>query len=75
MIKRLVYYFDGPGEGNTQLVIEAVVQQLEAGGIKKVVVASTIRCNNNQYLIIPDIHAHVNQGSDTAKAKGEVVNP
>jgi hypothetical protein len=30
MVKRLVYYFDEPGEGNTQLVIEAVGQRLEA---------------------------------------------
>ena len=40
MIKRQVYYFDEPGEGNTQLVIEAVSQRLEAGGIRKVIVAS-----------------------------------
>jgi hypothetical protein len=41
MVKRQVYYFDEPGEGNTQWVIEAVSQRLEAGGIKKVIVAST----------------------------------
>jgi len=41
MVKRQVYYFDEPGEGNTQLVIEAVSQRLEAGGIKKVIAAST----------------------------------
>ena len=41
MVKRLVYYFDEPGEGNTDLVIEAVSQRLEAGGIKTVIVAST----------------------------------
>jgi hypothetical protein len=41
MVKRQVYYFDEPGEGNTHLVIEAVAHRLEAGGIKKVVVAST----------------------------------
>ncbi len=41
VIKREVYYFDEPGEENTQLVIEAVAKRLEAGGIKKVVVAST----------------------------------
>jgi len=41
MVKRQVYYFDQPGEGNTQLVIEAVSQRLKAGGIKKVIVAST----------------------------------
>ena len=40
-IKREVYYFDEPGEGNTELVIEAVSQRLEAGGINKVTVAST----------------------------------
>jgi len=41
MIKRQVYYFDEPGEGNTQLVIEAVAQRLKGGGINQVVVAST----------------------------------
>jgi len=41
MVKREVYYFDEPGEGNTELVIEAVSQRLEVGGIKKVIVAST----------------------------------
>jgi hypothetical protein len=41
MVKRQVYYFDEPGEENTQLVIEAVFQRLEAGGIKKVIIAST----------------------------------
>ena len=41
VVKRDVYYFDEPGEGNTQLVIEAVSQRLEVGGIKKVIVAST----------------------------------
>lgn len=41
VIKREVYYFDEPGEENTQLVIEAVSWRLEAGGIKKVIVAST----------------------------------
>jgi len=41
MVKRQVYYFDQPGEGNTQLVIEAVSQRLKAGGIKRVIVAST----------------------------------
>jgi len=41
MVKREVYYFDEPGEGNTELVIEAVSQRLESGGIKKVIVAST----------------------------------
>ena len=41
MVKRQVYYFDEPGEGNSQLVIEAVSQRLEAGGVNKVIVAST----------------------------------
>jgi len=41
MVKRQVYYFDEPGEGNTQLVIEAVSQRLEASGIKEVIVASS----------------------------------
>jgi len=41
MVKRQVYYFDEPGEENTQLVIEAVSQRLEAGGTSKVIVAST----------------------------------
>ena len=41
VIKRQVYYFDEPGEENTQLVIEAVSQRLEVGGIRKVIVAST----------------------------------
>jgi uncharacterized protein len=40
-IKRQVYYFDEPGEGNTQWVIEAVSQRLAAGGITKVIIAST----------------------------------
>jgi len=41
VIKRQVYYFDAPGEENTRLVIEAVSQRLEEGGISKVIVAST----------------------------------
>jgi hypothetical protein len=41
LIKRQVYYFDEPGEGNTQWVIEAVSERLEVGGIKRVIVAST----------------------------------
>jgi hypothetical protein len=41
MVKREVYYFDEAGEENTQLVLEAVSQRLEAGEIKKVIVAST----------------------------------
>jgi len=41
MIKREVYYFNEPGAGNTELVIQAVAQRLEAGGIEKVIVANT----------------------------------
>ena len=41
MIKRQVYYFEEPGEANTESVIEAVAERLEAGDIKKVVIAST----------------------------------
>ena len=41
VIKRQVYYFDEPGEENTKLVIEAVSQRLEVGGIRTVIVAST----------------------------------
>ena len=41
VMKKQVYYFDEPGEQNTELVIEAVSQWLEGGEIKKVVVAST----------------------------------
>lgn len=41
MVKRQVYYFDEPGEENTQWVIEAVSQRLEVGGTRKVIVAST----------------------------------
>jgi len=41
VMRRQVYYFDEPGEQNTELVIEAVSQWLEGGEIKKVVVAST----------------------------------
>lgn len=40
-VKREVYYFDEPGEQNTRWVIEAVSKRLEAGGISKVIVAST----------------------------------
>jgi len=40
-IKREVYYFDEPGEGNTDSVIEAVSQQMEVGDIKTVIIAST----------------------------------
>ncbi len=41
VLKRQVYYFDEPGEENTQWVIEAVSQRLEVGGIRTVIVAST----------------------------------
>ena len=41
MVKRQVYYFDEPGEENTQMVIEAVSKRLEAGGIRRVIIAST----------------------------------
>ena len=41
VIKRQVYYFDEPGEENTQVVIEAVSQRLEVGAIRTVIVAST----------------------------------
>jgi hypothetical protein len=41
MVKRPVYYFDEPGEENTQMVIEAVSERLELGGIKRVIIAST----------------------------------
>ena len=41
VVKRQVYYFDEPGEGNTSLVIEAVSKRLDDSGTTKVVVAST----------------------------------
>jgi len=41
VVKRQVYYFSEPGEENTRWVIEAVSQRLEAGGIGKVIIAST----------------------------------
>jgi hypothetical protein len=41
VIKRQVYYFEEPGEGNTKWVIEAVSRRLEAGGVEKVIIAST----------------------------------
>jgi len=41
MVKRQVYYFDEPGEENTQMVIEAVSERLELGGIRRVIIAST----------------------------------
>ena len=41
VVKRQVYYFNEPGEGDTQLVIEAVSQRLEAGGVDRVIIAST----------------------------------
>jgi len=49
--------------------VEAVYAVKEGG------LASTIRSDNSQYLVISDIQAHLSKGSDTAKAKGEVVNP
>ena len=48
--------------------IEAVYAIEESG------LASAIRSDNSQYLVIPDIHTHVNQGSDATEAKGEAVN-
>jgi hypothetical protein len=39
--RRQVYYFDEPGEGNTDLVVKAVSRRLEAGGVSEVIVAST----------------------------------
>ena len=41
VVKREVYYFNEPGEQNTGLVVEAVVRRLEAGGVTKVIVATT----------------------------------
>lgn len=41
MTKREVYYFAEPGEGNTELVVEAVSKRVELGGVRQVVVAST----------------------------------
>jgi hypothetical protein len=41
LIKRQVYYFDEPGEENTQWVVKAVSKRLELGGIRKVIIAST----------------------------------
>ncbi len=41
VLKRQVYYFEEAGPENTNLVIEAVSQRLESGGVRKVVVAST----------------------------------
>jgi hypothetical protein len=49
--------------------VEAVYA-VEEGGL-----ASTIRPNDRQDLVIPDIHTHVVKCSDTAKVKREVVNP
>lgn len=39
-VKREVYYFDEPGEHNTELVVEAVSKRLEKADIVDVVVAS-----------------------------------
>ena len=41
VVRRHVCYFDEPGKQNTELVIEAVSQRLEAGANKNIVVAST----------------------------------
>jgi len=41
MYERPVYYFDEPGAENTPWVIEAVSRRLEAGGVIKVIIAST----------------------------------
>jgi len=39
--RRQVYYFDEPGDGNTDLVVKAVSQRVEGGGVTEVIVAST----------------------------------
>jgi len=39
--KREVYYFEEPGEQNTEYVMEAVSKMVDKGGISKVIVAST----------------------------------
>jgi hypothetical protein len=41
VVKREVYYFNEPGDRNTDLVVEAVVKRLEAGGVSKVIIATT----------------------------------
>ncbi|MDH5806811.1 MAG: pyruvate kinase alpha/beta domain-containing protein [Candidatus Methanomethylicaceae archaeon] len=41
MIKREVYYFENPGEENTEFVIEAVKKYIEKNGPMDIVVAST----------------------------------
>ena len=43
--------------------VEAI-DTVEEGGL-----AGTIRSDDSQYLVIPDLHAHINKGTDTAKAK------
>lgn len=40
MQKGSIAYFESPGEQNTDLVLDAVAERLEKGGIKQVVVAS-----------------------------------
>ncbi|MFQ6076269.1 MAG: pyruvate kinase alpha/beta domain-containing protein [Candidatus Bathyarchaeia archaeon] len=40
-VVREVYFFDEPGEQNTDDVVEAVAKRVEAGGIGHVIVAST----------------------------------
>lgn len=46
------------------------IYAVEEGGL-----AGTIRSDDSQYLFISDFHAYVNKGTDTTKAKREVVNP
>ena len=40
VMKREVYFFPEPGEGNTELVVEAVARRVESGDVKTVLVAS-----------------------------------
>jgi hypothetical protein len=35
----------------------------------------TIRSDDRQDLLIPDIHAHVSKGTDTTKTEQKVINP
>jgi hypothetical protein len=48
--------------------VEAI-NAVEEGGL-----AGTIRSDDSQYLVIPDLHAYLSKGTDTAKAEGEVIN-
>jgi hypothetical protein len=43
--------------------------------VEKSGLAGTVRSDNSQYLVISDIKAHLSKSSDTAKAKGKVLNP